>query len=322
MPADYLTIPSADLIARAVRAVIAGRDLRDAAAGADIDIADLEDAIGTYHAAGTAALEQRASSRWQHVSIGFTDPESSEQTGANVIGPLLDGLQAEGDVACWWFLRKPPGWRIRMLDASPTAVGAALARLSEGGVIGSWRPELYEPEVHAFGGPAGMGIAHGLFCGDSQGVLDYLRNAKPPLGRRELSVLLISAMLSTAGLDWSERGDVFARVAGMRPDPPPAPPEQAGLLASQLRTLLAAPPQAAAVAFTPGSQADSGAGWHAAFAQAGRQFADAARHGQLTRGLRAVLAQTVIFHWNRLGLTAMTQGILASAAAQVCLPGD
>jgi thiopeptide-type bacteriocin biosynthesis protein len=321
MPADRLTFPSPDVVATAVRAVSAGGDLRDAAARAGIDIADLEDAIGAYHAAGTAALEQSACSRWQHVSITFTDRQSPERTGPDVIGPLLDGLQADGTLACWWFLRKPPGWRVRMLDASLPAVGTALARLTERGVIASWRPGLYEPEAHAFGGPAGTGIAHELFCGDSRGVLDYLRRGEPTHGRRELSLLLISAMLSSAGLDWSERGDVFARVAAMRPAPPAAPPGQAGLLASQVRTLLGAPRQARAVTFRPGSP-EGFAGWHAAFAEAGLQFGDASQQGRLTRGLRAVLAQALLFHWNRLAFTSTTQAILAGAAAQACLPGD
>ena len=48
----------------------------------------------------------------------------------------------------------------------------------------------------------------------------------------------------------------------------------------------------------------------------------AASAGTLGRGLRAVLAQTVIFHWNRLGLSAITQAVLTHAAASACLPED
>lgn len=40
----------------------------------------------------------------------------------------------------------------------------------------------------------------------------------------------------------------------------------------------------------------------------------------LTRGLRALLAHTVIFHWNRFGLPATTPGILARAATAIYLP--
>jgi len=57
-------------------------------------------------------------------------------------------------------------------------------------------------------------------------------------------------------------------------------------------------------------------GWAAAFEHAGTTLAGAARDGTLTRGLRAILAHHVIFHWNRIGLTSRTQGILATAATQ------
>lgn len=58
------------------------------------------------------------------------------------------------------------------------------------------------------------------------------------------------------------------------------------------------------------------ADWAAAFEHAGSALADAAFDDRLTRGLRAVLAHHVIFHWNRIGLPTRTQSILAAAAAQ------
>jgi hypothetical protein len=36
--------------------------------------------------------------------------------------------------------------------------------------------------------------------------------------------------------------------------------------------------------------------------------------------VRAVLAHVLIFHWNRLGLSAAAQGILARAATAATLP--
>lgn len=39
----------------------------------------------------------------------------------------------------------------------------------------------------------------------------------------------------------------------------------------------------------------------------------------LTRGPRAVIAQAIIFAWNRLGLAAHTQGVLAVAARDAVL---
>jgi thiopeptide-type bacteriocin biosynthesis protein len=317
MPADHLSAGT-DAVTRAVRAVLAGQGLRDAAPAADLDPDDLRDATEAYHAAGTAALEDRAARRWHHVKIRFPDPESAERSIATCVGPRLDELEATGQVACWWFMRKPPGCRIRLFDADTAAVGKLLSDLTASQAIASCNPAIYEPEVSAFGGTAGMNAAHALFCADSRGVLDYIRR-DPPVGRRELSVLLIATMLTAARLDSFERGDVFARVAAMRPDPPHGSAEKMERLAGQLRVLLATTGVARSPLPAPAAFA---APWLTGFQTAGHALAEAAGQGTLSRGLRAILAHAVIFHWNRLALPATTQAILASAAANACLPQE
>jgi thiopeptide-type bacteriocin biosynthesis protein len=150
-----------------------------------------------------------------------------------------------------------------------------------------------------------------------RGVLTYVRRQARPIGRRELSILLITAMTAAAGLDWFERGDVFDRVAQLRPDLPTGSADRLKQLTSQLRQLLAAPLQTllADLGF-----AEIATPWLSTFEHAGRQFSTAADQQLLTRGTRAVLAHAIIFHWNRLGLPATTQAILAHAASAACLP--
>jgi thiopeptide-type bacteriocin biosynthesis protein len=82
------------------------------------------------------------------------------------------------------------------------------------------------------------------------------------------------------------------------------------------------PAGAASAIFSEGGAYGVASQWHAGFADAGRRFADAASSGALNRGLRAILAHAVIFHWNRLGLPAAAQASLARAAASACLPAD
>jgi thiopeptide-type bacteriocin biosynthesis protein len=318
MSPDQLTAQP-DLVAEAVRAVLVGRDLQAAALTAGLDPADLEDAAGVYHAAGAAALQHRADSRWHHVRVRFSDWNSSEQTMANVLGPALDQLPASGTPSCWWFVRKHPHWRIRLLDTDTQAVGDLLDKLTAAGTIAGWQRALYEAETAAFGGPAGIAIAHELFCADSHGVLDYARHDVPPIGRRELSVLLINAMMTAAGLDRFERGDVFDRIARLRPELAAGYADRMEQLAAQLRALLTAP---ASALLTDRGMLQAVRFWFSAFENAGRQFSNAAEQGHLTRGTRAILAHAVIFHWNRLGLSATTQGILARAAIAVYLPSD
>ncbi|EIV91988.1 thiopeptide-type bacteriocin biosynthesis protein [Frankia sp. QA3] len=320
MPAAQLTAPTAGRVADAIHALLGGRDIAVAAAEVGLHPTDLADAADAYHLAGMAALEQRATARWHQVHLRPADDAPADHALATLVGPRLDALLAGGAASGWWHVNKPPGWRVRLLDADPDAVRNLLDDLTAAGTIAAWRPALYEPETAAFGGQAGMGIAHALFCADSAGVLGFVRRDNLPLGRRELSVLLISSMCAGAGLDWYERGDVFTRVAAMRPDPPPSTARTT--LAAQLRTLLAAPAQKGSSLFTSDGPAAFAVPWRDAFETAGVRLGAAAAAGTLSRGLRAVLAHTVIFHWNRLGLPALTQAVLAHAAAGACFPEE
>ncbi|PZG18046.1 thiopeptide-type bacteriocin biosynthesis protein [Nonomuraea aridisoli] len=319
MSPHSLTAARPDQVTEGVLAVLAGKDVDAAAAAIGVDVDDLAEAARVYQAAGLAALERRAEADWYQVRVTFADWPSAETIGAERLGPLLDDLQQGGALAGWWFLRKYPCWRLRLLQADTAAVNRRLNELARDGAITRWRPSVYEPETAAFGGPAGMRAAHELFCADSRGVLDYVRRA-PGLGRRELSVLLIGGLLRAAGLDEFERGDVFARVAALRPALSEADVAHVGQLADTVRPFLALPAHPGSGPFAPGAAAEFAAPWLAAWQEAGGQLGAAATEGRLDRGVRALLAHVVIFHWNRLNLSARTQAVLAHAAAAAILP--
>jgi thiopeptide-type bacteriocin biosynthesis protein len=254
--------------------------------------------------------------RWYQAGVRLRDGAPQERVLASALGPRLDQLAGTGAAAGWWFIRKPPGLRVRLLDADPGETSRLLDELTAAQVIAQWTTGIYEPETAAFGGLAGTDAVHALFLADTQGITQFLRR-DPPAGRRELSLQLVGTMLAAAGLDWFERGDVLAKVAALRPAPPAGSAPRLSYLSQQARLLLTVP---ASVPATSGSCAVPGPAWAEGFAQAGTRLAAASSEGSLTRGLRAVLAHAVIFHWNRLGLPAATQGILATAGRDAFLP--
>ncbi|WP_410655243.1 hypothetical protein [Amycolatopsis sp. lyj-112] len=67
----------------------------------------------------------------------------------------------------------------------------------------------------------------------------------------------------------------------------------------------------------PAGQLADLASWSVSFHAAGIELGKLARAGTLRRGLRAVLAHHVIFHWNRMGLPYNAQSLLAHAAKAV-----
>jgi thiopeptide-type bacteriocin biosynthesis protein len=163
----------------------------------------------------------------------------------------------------------------------------------------------------------GINAAHTLFHADSRAILIEalrMRHGRPstlPIGRRELSILMCSAMLRAAGQEWTEQGDVWARVVGMRSAMGTANAELPSAIADKIGVLLAADTIAIAA---PGQALDAATDRVHAFARAGRELAHTARLGGLTRGLRDVLAHLVVFHWNRAAIPTEDQAVLASAA--------
>jgi thiopeptide-type bacteriocin biosynthesis protein len=318
----------------AVRAVLAGTDLLDAAASHRVHPADLTDALDVFVAAGAAALgTQRDAKDWLQVRIEFADWNNAEQVAAAVLGPLLDQLEASGATAAWWFIRKAPCWRLRCQPGPGhtvadvrTALGAVLDSLVATGAVHRWWKTCYETETAAFGGPTGMDVAHRLFHADSAGVLAYFCRvterstpALPLPARRELSLLLCNALLSAAQLEWYERADVWDRVARMRPLPPTVPPPATILLAEDLNHLFSIDAAPTGGLYGPDKPLAFAADWAAAFHTAGHRLGTAATEGTLARGLRETLAYHVIFHWNRIGLAGRTQAILAHGARTAIL---
>ncbi|TMR26876.1 thiopeptide-type bacteriocin biosynthesis protein [Actinomadura geliboluensis] len=328
MSADHLTEAEPAQLASGVLAVLAGVDLHAAATNHALDPAELFAAVQVYMAAGYAALERRTEQRWCQVLVEFPEWEQAESIATLHLGPRLDELQHHGVIVSWWFLRKHPCWRLRLRrpmtsDETSTKLPEPLAEIliefTDDKLIRRWRTSVYEPEYAAFGGSTAMGIIHDLSSADSRGTLAYACNGSADIGRRELSIALLQALFHGAGLDWFERGDVFHRVARLRPSPPSPTASSTEALTGSVRTLIRVAAQSTAPVSTLNGPAEFIAAWRDAFHTAGRRLGAAAVDGRLDRGLRAVLAHVVIFHWNRLGLSATTQGILARAASAAFL---
>ncbi|MFD5310102.1 methyltransferase, FxLD system [Streptomyces ardesiacus] len=253
--------------------------------------------------------------RWQQHNITFVDREMARRTIAERLGPALIEAEADGQLTGWWFMNKQP-WPLRYLADKPSsAIESLLSDLIGDGVATLCLPCVYEPETDAFGGPEAMEAAHELFHSDSRHLLTY-QPSPMHLGRRETAVLLASAMMRGAGLDWFEQGDVWAKVAALRPVTNPPHPERAAELISSMQKLMTADARSLCRPNGPLHRHDE---WVTAFERAGATLADLAARGALTRGLRAVIAHHVIFHANRAGLLRDDQSALSHIARKVVM---
>ncbi|WP_406110359.1 methyltransferase, FxLD system [Kitasatospora purpeofusca] len=249
---------------------------------------------------------------WIQHDLTFADAASLEHTAAHQLASVLVFAQDNGDLDGWWYMRKK-GLRLRYRAAAPVPVLTSLLdTLTEEGLLTGWATVIYEPETEAFGGPEAMEIAHRLFHADSRHLLARAAEPNPPsLGRTETVVVLTSAMLRAAGLDWYEQGDVWAQLAVLRDTPAPVAPERVTALTAAVRHLMRLDTWALTRDAAP---LVHHGGWVHAFEQAGQGLARVARDGRLTRGLRAVLAHHLLFHANRAGLPVDHQATMAARA--------
>jgi protein-L-isoaspartate(D-aspartate) O-methyltransferase len=257
---------------------------------------------------------QNAGRHWRQVDLWCENWQAAEQMAVRHLWPLLDAAEHAGSITRWWFVRKGESWRLRLVPADDTeetaamVLGSLTTALREQGAVRRCSEPVYEPEVHAFGGGSAMELAHTLFHLDSRSMLCHLTESRQD-HRRELGLLLGTRLLRAAGLDWYEQGDVWTQLAAHRTPATPAEPSP--------RTVMAVQRLITAAGDTDNSPLTSRPSWPAAFDRAGHALADLNQQGHLTRGLRAVLAHHLLFEFNRLGISAEQQYLLATAAYQV-----
>ncbi|AOS64734.1 thiopeptide-type bacteriocin biosynthesis protein [Actinoalloteichus hymeniacidonis] len=311
MSADHDNAAAPPDLAAVVLTVIRGADLRTTAADIGLHLAELDEAVQAYQAAGRAALERRAEGEWYGVRISFLDATFSQKIVVRWVAPALDRLQADGAIRGWWFSSDRLAWTLWLHRADITVVDGVLDDLADDLRIVDWVPTVYEPELAAFGGFTGLNVVHDLYCADSRGVLDHARRKDVSVDRRQLSIMLLDGLFSAARLDEFERADVFERVRRLIPDATTFRKEQP----ESLRDLMFFPGARAAEMFAPDGSLAYAAPWLAAFQAAGSRLADDEEQGWMNRGRRAILARIVLSHWNRLAFSASGQRALADAAA-------
>ncbi|MEH1128364.1 thiopeptide-type bacteriocin biosynthesis protein [Micromonospora sp. CPCC 206061] len=259
------------------------------------------------------------SPEWRQTTIGFPDPHAADQVAITHLAPILAEAETRQLITAWFYVRKET-WRLRYLPGSSTAeadhyLTGQLARLCHDRHISAAVPGIYEPEIHAFGGITAMDAAHRLWHHDSRHLLTPV-TGQTPAHHRELSIMLVAAMMRAAGLDWYEQGDVWARVAEHREPPEPA---LVDTLLHSVKRLLNVD---SASLTNQGAPLAGARTWFEAYTAAGDTLNRLNQTARLQRGLRATLAHYVIFAWNRRSIPGLHQAALAIAAKTIVFGPD
>jgi thiopeptide-type bacteriocin biosynthesis protein len=237
----------------------------------------------------------------------------------DVADEVFARMQPAIDPTNLWFVRKPPGLRVRAhTEVRGTDVLAHIVSgLRDDGVVVSVREGVYEPEARRFGGARAMELVHSFFHVDSRGFIAWhLRRAHGRLASAVASLAVVATLfdrlLAGAG---SETWDAWANLASLhgighhnataRPLPPPTIAQLQSMAAGHESDVLA----------------DYDRGCHAL-----AEGVDALRReGGFHVGVRAFAADVALFHWNRWGIAhderiALCEGALAALHPHRGLP--
>ncbi|HVB43864.1 MAG TPA: thiopeptide-type bacteriocin biosynthesis protein [Streptosporangiaceae bacterium] len=230
---------------------------------------------------------------------------------------LAARLLDDGAVLNFFYMHKPPGLRIRF-EVVPGRRDELADRIED--ELSRWQADVaevrrgrYEPEDLLFGGPTSMGYVHALFTVDSQCWLDYfgLPDRPPPW---MFSLAILRHLLNGLTISNWEDLNVWERVRrqAYRGIPDALDKHKVAAATGMIRTLwgdqdalrTALGEDAAALAAGYGARIlDCAQRWNAGCFAVGDSLI----------GPREAAAFATIFHWNRGRLSAVPQGLIATA---------
>jgi thiopeptide-type bacteriocin biosynthesis protein len=279
-----------------------------------------------FIAAGAARVERELNpDAWLQLGIHFgsAGPDACEKFLAGDLAAAVRAWRARGTLDRFFFMRKPPGLRLRFRgkNLGETLLPALLDFLEgarKSGGIGGHEFGVYDAETHQFGGELGLDIAHEWFTADSLAALAVLaleRTGQETNGREALSLFALNDLVSRVAPDPWEQWDVWSnlRLTGRLPILTPSvrtelleelDKNRTGLTRSlwhreELLASLSAPERAILIDVCAANE------------RVASRFREAARQRALAYGPRKILPFLMVFHWNRWGFDPALQMALA-----------
>jgi thiopeptide-type bacteriocin biosynthesis protein len=283
------------------------------------ELAQLSYLRHAFVAAGAARLaELTALEQWLQVNVSFHSATQRGRFLGAVLADRVDAWIAEGVVKSFFFMRKPPGARLRFCVANTTRFRSELVRflnqakrtrLSAGHEFG-----MYDAETYQFGGEIGMALYHQHATIDSLAVLrlsDLMRRRRCEADTSLLSLALLNQMIRNCVGDEWELWDVWSnmRLTHRSFDFTPEQRETALAELGRNREVLARVVYqtdrfVAGLTAAEREILERHAKEHQAW---GKHVRAAIQKEQLLYPIRKILPFYIVFQWNRFGLSMSLQ---------------
>ncbi|MFO0552966.1 MAG: thiopeptide-type bacteriocin biosynthesis protein [Polyangiaceae bacterium] len=249
---------------------------------------------------GSSIAGAQPPTRWQQTNISLPRAERACARFFDALTARLPELEARG-VTAFWFLHKPPGLRLRFelseVGSAREALDTAHDELVAEGLVESWFPSVYEPEVHQFGGPDAMELVHRHFVADSRACLAWQSVRASGRSKVTSQVVSLAAMV-----------DLFERCIGAPEEVWDVWMNVAGIYETSIEDALDAPAidLSRLERFAGAAVSPIVAEYRRANEALATGLAELVRCGKLRAGRRSVLPFVAIFHFNRYGLDVDT----------------
>lgn len=162
-----------------------------------------------YHAAGRQYVEWLLAGQWAQVNVTLATNTLEDQNAA--LARIVPGLEDLGYPS--WYMRKPPGLRIRIKTQGGELTGRVATffhELRHHEVITDSSRGLFEPETYQFGGVAASEAFLDFFSAFSSTVSRLLLRSTLTW---QLSLLVIHALCGLMDLDRAEQWDIWCNMS-------------------------------------------------------------------------------------------------------------
>jgi len=257
---------------------------------------------------------------WLQVNVALERrsraPLDSARDVFRELQPLLRRWRRRRSLRRFFFMRKPPGIRLRFLGPDPRRrilpdLQEVLTRLRRRRRIRRFFCSVYEPEIRSFGGASAMDLVHAYFEVDSAAwiELDQLSAAgRGTLAADVVSLAAVNDLFLRALEDAGEVWDAWCNLAELRPAPKGDLPRLRVPFLAGLLPMATATERRVLRRYARANQVLA------------RGLSRLWSRGALSTGLRAILPFVAAFHFNRHGVGGPAQSRLVGAMAEAWRP--
>lgn len=279
---------------------------------------ELEEYLRLY---GTATEHQMDRPRWLQMNIALSHDRDNVQMHARTLFRTflenLPRLKRLGHLTSFHFVRKYPDIRLRLhaskpSDRLPELIDNILKPLVRSRCIESANASVYEPEHHMFGGVEAMAVVHCYFHADTMNwiFLDQIPTRSRKIRGQDLSCAVLNDLFfRTLGCP-SEVWDAWRNLQHLTRGSRGASMEFAVEAFGIVHLKRQASPEERSVL--------------GRYQTANKRMAGALQSlsdgGELSTGLRALLAVVAMFHCNRFGIEGRGQASMSNSMAAAWNP--